>query len=116
MPRSSSLMGCLSGSENRDPFAVFALLAERDRANAWSARRDDRVGERGRYRRGGRLADARGRLVAVHDVEGDLRRLVDAQDRVVVEGVLLDGSVLDRDLAEEGVAQAIDDAPFHLRP
>ncbi len=43
-----------------------------------------------------------------------LRRLVDAQHRVVVEVVLFDGSILDRDLAEESVAQAVDDATLHL--
>src|SRR5579864_6262684 len=102
---------------------------ERHLADAGSARGGDRVGQGGGDGGGRRLADAgrygvvRVRVGAVrvqarrHDDDVDvLRRLVEAQHRVVVEVVLLDGALLEGDLATEGEAQAIDDAALHLRP
>ena len=94
-------------------------------ARAWSAigslrirlprGRKDRIGQRRHDARRSRLADAAGRLQALHEVHVDSRHFVDAQHAVVAEVGLLDAAVLDRDLAVKRGRQTEDDAALHLR-
>jgi len=60
------------------------------------------------------LAHAGRVLLAVHDVDLDLRHLAHAQHRVAVEVALLDLPVLERDLAVERGGEAVDDRALAL--
>src|SRR5262245_24827054 len=100
------------------PFAALCrrrLTGDRQLANPFARRCEDRIGERRHHARGSRLADPAGRLVALHQIDVDLRRLVDAQHSVVAEVGLLDAAVLDGDLAIERGRKAEYDAALHLR-
>ena len=81
-----------------------------------AGRREDRVGQRRRQRRGTGLADATGRFGTLHQIHLDRRRLVDAQHAVVVEIALFDAAILEGDFVEERGREAKHDAAFHLRP
>src|SRR6185437_16386196 len=84
------------------------LRSDRQAANALTGRSKDRIAERRRKRRHARLTHA-----ARGDVDAGLddvrvrqwRRLVDADNRIVVEVALLDASLLQRDLAVSGERQ-----------
>ena len=69
-----------------------------------SAGRDGRAG----------FADAAGRLGARHDMHLDLGRLVVAHHRIIIEVMLHDPAVLDRDLSLKSRGQAVDGPAFHL--
>src|SRR5918999_3535781 len=66
------------------------LLRYRQLADAPAGRGENRVGQRGHETRRARFADSPGRLAALHELDGDARRLVDAQHPVVAEVGLLD--------------------------
>src|SRR6266550_3730324 len=78
-------------------------------------RRKDGVRHRGHDRRRAGLADAARRLGALDQMNFDRGRLAQAQHPIVVEVVLLDATVLDRDLAPQDARDPEDDAALHLR-
>src|SRR5512142_2366037 len=86
------------------------LLADRQTPDSLSGSREERVADRGCDGRDTRLAAARRRCLARHDVHLDLRHLVHPEQLIVVEVALLDATRLDGDLALERCRQAEDDA------
>src|SRR4051794_29366163 len=97
--------GCLTPLRALDR---VALRAERQRANALAARRENRVRDRGRGRRERGLAATGGRIVRLEEVHLDLGRLVDADERILVEVALLRAALLERDPEAHRRAQAVD--------
>jgi hypothetical protein len=81
-------------------------------ANSLARSCEDGVAERRRDWRNTRLANPSWRRVAVDD--RDVRRDVDAGDRVVGKIALLDLAPLDRDIAAERIAETHDDGAFRL--
>src|SRR6185369_15141928 len=74
-----------------------ALRPERQRTNSLTRGRVDRVRDRGRGRRERRLAASGRRKLGLEEVHLDLGRLVDPDQRILVEVGLLDAPVLERD-------------------
>src|SRR5690348_5237282 len=92
------------------------LPLQRERSDAFTRRREHRVGERGCRDGRARLADPAGRLAVSHEVHLHRRRLIDPQHANVMEVRLLDPAILERDLAPQGTADAEHDAALDLRP
>src|SRR5271165_817489 len=93
------------------------LLAERQRAYPLALSGVDRIEERRGDRRHARFAhSARRHVEAVrHDMDMRLTgRVADAQHLVVVEVVLLDLAVLERDFGHHGQPQTHDHGALHL--
>src|SRR6266446_8181478 len=74
------------------------LRLQRELSDAFTSRREHRVGQRGCRHRRARLADPAGRLAVPHEVYVDRRRLIDPQHANVMEVRLLDPAILERDL------------------
>jgi len=87
---------------------------EQDTFYVEPAGRPDGVGEGRRQDGRARLADAARLLLAVDNDHLDLRHLVHAQDRVIVEIGLLDPAVLDGDPAIERGADAVHQSTLDL--
>lgn len=84
-------------------------------ANSFSGGRENCIGDGGRDGRDAGFADAAGALVVFDDMDFDDRRsVVHAQDFVIVEIVLVDAAVRDRDFAFESLREAKVDSALHL--
>ena len=92
-----------------------AQLVRSTEAQPHAGRGEDGVAERGCRDGGADLAEAAGRLGALDAIDLDLRRLVHPQIAVVVEVALLDGAVLQGDVAVQRGAQAEEQAALNLR-
>src|SRR5215831_16032889 len=90
------------------------LVLERQLPDTLARRGKNRVSQRGARDGGARLADAPGRFEVAHQVNFDLRRLVDPQHAKVVEIGLLDPAVLERHFAPQGAADSEDDSSLDL--
>src|SRR5262245_10733217 len=101
-------------SAARKRLRAMSSAQQRQLADALARSREDRVGHRGRDRRGAGLADSAGRLLARHDMHLDLGHLVHAQHLVVVKVRLLHLSVLERDLSVQRRGEAVDDRALDL--
>src|SRR5258708_32318439 len=89
-------------------------LAEWEETYSFSGSGKDGVSDCRCDRRRSGLADAGRGFGAWHDVYFDLRSLVDAYHRVIVEIGLLDFAVLQRNFAIERRAQPEDDSALNL--
>src|SRR5215831_8992715 len=108
----AALLGGLAFSRLRDR---LQLIGDRQLANPFACRCEDRIGQRWHHTRGPRLADPAWRLRILHEHDVYSGHLVDAQHPVVAKVGLLDAAVLDCDLAVERGRQTEDDAALHLR-
>src|SRR5262252_828829 len=91
------------------------LVLERQLPNASAGCGEDRVGQRGSGDRRARFPDSSGRLEVAHEMDVNLRRLVDPHDAKVVEVRLFHAAVLERHFAPQGAADSEDDPAFDLR-
>ncbi len=91
------------------------MRTERQRSQPLTGRRKDCIAHRGRDRWHAGLPDATRRGVARHDVDVDLRRLMQTQHTVLVEIPLLRAPILERDVAPQRGRQAKNDAALELR-
>src|SRR4029453_209796 len=94
---------------------LLQLTGDRQLANSFARRREDRIGQRRHHARGPRLADPAWRLQILQRRAVVLGDFFETQHPVVTEVRLLDAAVLDCDLAVKGGGEAEDDAAFHLR-
>src|SRR5438128_11133505 len=88
---------------------------DRQLANAFSSRSEDRIGDRRRSAWHARLADAAGFFIILHDVYFNLRCFVDSQHRIIVEVTLLNAALLKSELVIESRSQPEDHGTLHLR-
>src|SRR5215469_8335277 len=107
----AALLGGLAFSSLRDR---LQLIGDRQLANPFARRCEDRIGEGWHHARGSRLADPAWRLRILHEHDVYSGHLVDSQHPVVAKVGLLDAAVLDGDLAVEGGRQTEDDSALHL--
>ena len=75
------------------------MILDGQLADALAGHREDRISHRRGNANRSRLADAAWRFAVLHKVNLDLRSFVDTQDAIVVEIMLLDTAILQRDLA-----------------
>src|SRR3954447_4930948 len=78
--------------------SLDGLRRDWQRAHASATGIEDRVADRGRDHRNGRLTDASGFFAIGNDADGDFRHLTHPERRVAVEVGLLDAAVLQRRL------------------
>ncbi len=97
------------------PRLLSSASVQRQLAQALAGEREDRVRDRRRDRRHAGSPTPPDLLRARHDVHLDLRHLVHAQHRVVVEVRLLHAPVLEGELAVQRRAEAEGDAGLDLR-
>src|SRR5438552_3908451 len=83
-------------------------------AKASSGSRENRVGNGGGERRNGSFADTAGIVLRLHDVDIDLRHLVDAEHFVGIEVPLLHAAFVDSDRAFERGGEPVYNAAFNL--
>src|SRR5215467_11114662 len=92
-----------------------ALARQRQIANANAKCARPRIADRGSGRTGGGFADAERRIaVAFHKLDGDLRHLAEAQDRIGLPVDRPAACIVKPDLLLEHPARGLNDAAFEL--
>src|SRR5690349_5942079 len=99
---------------SRSGVALQLRRIDRQRAHALATRREDGVGERRNDRRQRGLTQPGRVVVGDEEVHLNLRRLVHAQKRVVVEVRLVDTAVGERKRLHQRLRDAVDRATLDL--
>src|SRR5205823_799606 len=93
---------------------IWRRHADRQSANPFTGKSENRVGDGGRDRWDTHFSRAAHFIFAGHNVHLDLRHLVHPEHRIVVKVPLPHASFLEGDLAIQGSGEAKDDTTLHL--